>query len=313
MAWSTNAASPHITITPADRAAVDMRRQILHERSQVSGQVLPNNPLMVELERAWMQIELLQSSLDRTNKLFSDASRAWEQQLRAEREWWVQALVTIKDQCLVLENTVRSERNERVGVLQNARSLAARLDATMDELLQKGRALTATQQQLTWRIDEERFGATRSHLELAEATKLKEAAELERNNLVKEVYDLERRFQVMRSAAAGSVSSIEVDKSLLLVASLWHAAGRKAPLDTMEAAEMHVTETLNAWRSYFQRDVKMEAPYLRPNNSLILEPLRLAVGRRITEVLMNEHPRTDASMLQPPRITVSGGNVVRAL
>lgn len=313
MSWSRSIASPHTTITPADRAAVDLRRQILHERAQVGGQVLPNNPLMVELERAWYQIELLQSSLDRANKQFSDASRAWEHQQFAEREWWVQALVTIKDQCLVLENTIKSERNERVGELQNAKSLAARLDATMDELLQKGRALTATQQQLTWRIDEERFGATRSQIELCEAIKLKETAESERDALLKENYDLERRFQVMKGAAAGSVSNAEVDRSLLLVASLWHAAGRKAPPVTAEVAEMHIGESLNAWRSYFHRDVKMESPYLRPNNNLILEPLRLAAGRRITEVMMNEHPRTDASMLQPPRLTMSGSNAVRAL
>merc|ERR1739848_418077 len=153
--------------------------------------------------------------------------------------------------------------------MQKARALAARLDSTTDDLLRQGRALFATQQTLAWVEGEERCLATQ---ELTEAMRLKKVAELERNALAKEVHDWEQRFDALKRTASGSVSGPEVDRSLLLVATLWHAAGRKAPPDaSLEGSQMRTDDALNAWRLYFNRDARADPPYIRPNSNLVLE------------------------------------------
>lgn len=273
--------------------------------------MLPVSPLMAELERAWAQIEMLSSQLERSNKQFNDAAAAWEQQLRAEREWWIQALVSIKEQCLVLEGAARAERAEKEGELRKTRVLAARLDATTGELLQRGRELTHTHQRVSQvRTEEHQLGKA---LQWAEAMRLQQATE--RNELVKEITTLEHRFETVKNAARDSVPGVEAERALLLVATLWHAAGRQAPPDdTPETRAQRADEVLCAWRSYFCREGQIEAPFLRPMNTLILEPLRLTTGARIAEVMLHQQPLPDpvqlsvlAAQLAPPRLKMPGG------
>merc|ERR1712232_364773 len=176
-----------------------------------------------------------------------------------------------------------------------------------------GRLLTETQQRMQQVRGEERHFANQSMEQLSEAMRLQQSSE--RTELIKEVHSLERRFEAARHAARDSVTKNEAERAVLLVATPWHAAGRQAPPDaTMEASANRVDEVLNVWRAYFCRDVKMEAPFLRPHNNLILEPLRLVAGRRIAEVMLNQEPREDpvqlavlAAKLAPPRLNMPGG------
>jgi hypothetical protein len=266
---------------------------------------------MAELEKAWAQIEILSSSLELAHKQLNDAAAGWEQQQRAEREWWIQAIVSIKEECLNLEGAARAERAERAGDLKQTRMLAARLEATTDELLRRGKELTVTHRTVSQvRSGEQQLGRA---LQWAEAQRYQQAAE--RTELVKEMANLEHRYEAVKLAAKDSVPSAEVERTLLLVATLWHAAARQAPPDnTPESRAQRADEVLHAWRAYFCRDSQMEAPFLRPTTTLILEPLRLTAGPRIAEVMLHQQPIPDAvqlsvlaAQLAPPRLRMPGG------
>lgn len=298
-------------MTPVDRAAVASRRWALEERAQVTACVLPASPMMAELEKAWAQIEILSTSLDRANKDFSDCKAQWELQQRTERQWWVLQLCAIKEQCLKLDATAKTERDDRSGDLHATRRLAARLDATTDELLRRGRELVVTQQHIA------DLGGEHQQLAFAlkQTEEMRQEQQTERSVLVKELHDLEQRYESVKKAAKDSVPSIEAERALIFVATLWNAAGRQAPSDaTQEQRSNRSDEVLNAWRTYFCRDSKIEAPLLRPTNNLILEPLRLVAGSRIAEVMLHQQPSHDgahlavvASEIAPPRLRMPGG------
>jgi len=130
-------------------------------------------------------------------------------------------------------------------------------------------------------------------------------------NKDQEVLDLKRRLELVQLGGVGGVSSEEADRSLLLVASLWHAAGRKEPHDlTHEEDEQCKDGALNSWRVYFHREVGSEPPLLRPTSSIILTPLRAVAGMRVAEVVAGGLLPLDPSTILP--LPPGGGALVRS-
>jgi len=263
-------------------------------------QAVASSPLMCELERAWSQIEALTTELERATRQHQDATAVWNVQLGSERERYTAATIALKDQCLTLTHLLADERKERAGELQRTRQLAARLDATTDELFARGRDVFSAQQ----RVAEAQQCAEVSVGQMAKRMQMNLSQW--RHGHEQQVQDLERRFDTFRNASAGNVSPAEVDRSLLLVAALWHAAGRQAPADlSPEVFSRHVDEVLNAWRMYFNRDIDAELPFLRPSSSIALEPLRVAAGQRAAEVLLHQPPPLDAALLKAPGLSAA--------
>lgn len=248
-----------------------------------------------ELDRAKFQIEMMSQALEQANRRLVDASAHWEHQLAAERERAVSSNVSIRDEFFAMQRALVAERQERKLELQKARDMAARLDATTEEFYKKGHEVAAFDQ----RANEAHRSAEFTVAQMEDW--MRKTLGLWQRNREQEVGELKRRLELVKLGGVGGVSSEEADRSLLLVASLWHAAGRKAPPDiTAEENSRTIEGALNSWRVYFHREVGSEVPLLRPTSSIILSPLRVVAGTRTSEVMAGELPSVEPSSAMPP-------------
>jgi len=272
---------------------------ILFANTQVSDQTWTVKSLADEREQAQFQLASLAASLEAANRRIVDASAYWERQSRDEKESFTQASVALQQQCLQLRQTLADERSQRTVEAQKGQALAARLDATTDELFLKSRELSATQQRASQARNASDEALAR--MEQASASMMGCWHQSRDEEIARLNNELQRA--ALGPTGRGSVDADEVDRSLLLVAALWHAAGRREPPDVpLEVAERRIEESLGAWRKYFRRDPGNCPPFLRPTSRLVLEPLRVSAGDRAAEVLSHQPVPLDAARLtlNPP-------------
>jgi len=258
-----------------------------------------------QLEKSHFKLQTLTAALEQANRRLVDASAHWEHQLFGERERGLAQSIGLKDQCLALQRAWEQERAERTVEFKKTRDIAARLDATTEEFHRKGHEMAA--------VDHRALQVQQS----AEQTLAQMEDWMRRTlgswqkNKDQEVLDLKRRLELVQLGGVGGVSSEEADRSLLLVASLWHAAGRKEPHDlTHEEDEQCKDGALNSWRVYFHREVGSEPPLLRPTSNIILTPLRAVAGMRVAEVVAGGLLPLDPSTISP--LPPGGGALVRS-
>jgi len=273
--------------------------QVTANEKKVTEQIQTAAQASMELQQARQQVEALTSHLEEANRRVVDASAYWDQQLRAERERCVASSIALQDQVLAMQRALDAERFSSQQALTMSRDMAARLDATTDEFFKTGHELAFSEQ----RASEVQRSA---ECEIAQMHEMfKRTLKLWQQGREEEVGELRRRLELLKLGGVGGVSAEEADRSLLLVAALWHAAGRQEPHEmTQEQRERSVGEALNAWRVYFHREVSAEAPLLRPTSSIILGPLRAAAGQRASEVLARQPRPYDPSRLAPPKRSV---------
>jgi len=271
--------------TDAFRADADRRQE----------QLLNANSAAPELDRARFRIETLSHALEQANRRLVDASAHWERQLEGERKQALSALIVAKDQHLALERALEAERRGRASDLQKAQDMAAKLDAATQNVFHKGHELSALDQ----RAVEIQRSADLAIADMQDCTR--KTLKLWQHSRDQEVGELKRHLELQKLGVAGGVSPEEADRSLLLVAALWHSAGKREPGDmSTEEISQSVEGVLNAWRGYFHRQLGAEPPLLRPTSSIVLSPLRVVAGQRASEVMAGNLPILEASALSTP-------------
>lgn len=196
---------------------------------------------------------------------------------------------------MALRDEFAAERAERIGAMQLSRDLSAKLHAMTDELSRREQQVTAKHQEAV----EAQHSAAFSVGQMSEA--VQRTLLLWQRGHEHEVSELRRDVEAAKLGDATGVSSSEADRSLLLVASLWHAAGRSSPVEQTPVAQARcVDEVLNAWRLYFHRDAWAEPPLLKPTSSIIAQPLQAVAGARAGEVLTKPCGQPPATAPQVP-------------
>jgi len=250
-----------------------------------------------ELDALRFQVDALTRSLEMANRRAVDASAHWNQQLELERERCLQATIALQDQALLMRDALAAERSERANELQKTRQLVARLDATHDQLFSKGNEI----QELERRTAQAQKSAELYQNQMEEA--MQRTLALWLKNREEEVSGLKRSLEMAKLGGVGGVSAEEADRSLNLVAALWHAAGcMESQSLSKEASERCADVALNSWRVYFHRPGGVEAPLLKPTSNIILAPLRAATGTRSAEVLVHctQQPDEPGWIARPP-------------
>lgn len=257
--------------------------QLLVTTGQLEEQTLTVETLVSQLTQARAQIASLTQLLEESNRRSVDASAHWERQAKDARGQVVWTSVALQDQCQTLQRALADERRERESDLQTARELLVKLETTTGELFQRGRELTATKARAEEQVREAHRNAEFSVTTMEEAARRTLA--LWQQNTGLEMSKLRSDAESAQRSAALGVSAVEADRSLALVATVWHAASRvEFVAGDTKAREHLIDEVLKAWRLYFYRCGEAEQPLLKPTNAIILEPLRTVAGPRAAEV-----------------------------
>lgn len=275
--------------------------QLLFTTAQLEEQTLTVETLVSQLTQARAQVASLTQLLEESNRRSVDASAHWEREVKDARGQVVWTSVALQDQCQTLQRALAEERRSRESDLQKARELLVKLETTTGELFQRGRELTATKARAQEQVREARHNAEFSVTTMEEA--MRRTLAVWQQNTGQEMSKMRVDAESAQRSAALGVSTVEADRSLALVATLWHAASRvEFVAGSANARENLTDEVLKAWRLYFYRPGGSEAPLMKPTNGIILEPLRTVAGHRAAEVFAGSGV-PDAARTPPPART----------